>query len=179
MRETRPRRSWQNCLAWLRPIRRLAVWRCACATLKRSGFPFWDDTQVCFRPVEWGDMAILLRSPAGKSESYAKEFSRLNIPLLVERSGFYQAIEVSDLLSLLKILDNPLQDLPLLAVLHSPLVGLTVNELATIRLAGRGPFWTTLLKWVERTEESGGDKGQTARKVRGFFDQYSQWRRLA
>src|SRR6266481_3335045 len=137
-------------------------------------------------------MAILLLSPTGKSESYAKEFSRLNIPLLVERSGFYEAMEISDLLSLLKILDNPLQDLPLLAVLHSPLVGLTVNELATIRLAGKGSFWATLVKWVERTAdrgqrteeaeertESGGDMEQTARKVKGFLGQVSQWRRLA
>lgn len=158
--------------------------------LKAQRYPIWDDAQGCFRPVEWGDMAILLRSPAGKSESYAKEFSRLNIPLLVERSGFYQATEISDLLSLLKILDNPLQDLPLLAVLHSPLVGLTVNELATIRLAGRGSFWATLVKWREmrgKTEDGGwrpvaggsGDLAETGRKVDGFLAQFSQWRRLA
>jgi len=58
----------------------------------------------------------------GKAESYAKEFSRLNVPLVVARGGFYSSLEISDLLSLLKVLDNPLQDLPLLAVLHSPLV---------------------------------------------------------
>src|SRR5213079_1276406 len=79
--------------------------------------------------------------------SYAKEFSRLKVPLLVHRGGFYDSIEISDLISLLQVLDNPLQDLPVLAVLHSPLAGLTVNELATIRLAGKGPFWTALVRW--------------------------------
>src|SRR5439155_19902553 len=55
----------------------------------------------------------------------------------------------SDLLSLLQLLDNPLQDLPVLAVLHSPLVGLTLDELAAIRLTGKGPFWTVLVRWDE------------------------------
>src|SRR6266403_2290781 len=92
-------------------------------------------------------MAILLRSPANKAESYAKEFSRLKVPLLVQRSGFYESIEISDLINLFHVLDNPLQDVPVLAVLHSPLAGLTVNELATIRLAAKGPFWTALVLW--------------------------------
>ena len=113
--------------------------------LKAGGYPVWDEQAGQFRPVDWGDMAVLLRSPANKSESYAKEFSRLNIPLQVSRPGFYESVEISDLLSLLQLLDNPLQDLPVLAVLHSPLVGLTLNELATIRLAAKAPFWTALV----------------------------------
>ena len=55
-----------------------------------------------------------------------------------------------DLLSLLQLLDNPLQDLPVLAVLRSPLVGLTLNELATIRLTAKGHFWTALVEWEEK-----------------------------
>ena len=100
--------------------------------------------------MEWSDAAILLRSPSAKSESYAKEFSKLGVPLRVERGGFYESLEVSDLLCLLQVLDNPLQDLPVLAVLHSPLAGLTVNELATIRLVAKGPFWTALVLWADR-----------------------------
>jgi ATP-dependent exoDNAse (exonuclease V) beta subunit len=49
--------------------------------------------------MAWKDVAVLLRSPANKAESYAKEFSRLGIPLIVARAGFYQSLEVSDLLS--------------------------------------------------------------------------------
>src|SRR5436190_925729 len=110
--------------------------------LKARQHRVWDEATSCFRPLEWSDVAILLRSPANKSESYAKEFSRLQVPLQVARGGFYQSLEISDLLGLLQVLDNPLQDLPLLAVLHSPLVGLTLDELATIRLTVKGPFWT-------------------------------------
>ena len=88
--------------------------------VKAQALPVWDDAQQQFRPVDWRDMAVLLRSPANKAEAYAKEFSRLRIPLQVTRGGFYQSSEISDLLALLQLLDNPLQDLPTLAVLHSP-----------------------------------------------------------
>jgi ATP-dependent exoDNAse (exonuclease V) beta subunit len=71
------------------------------------------------------------------------------VPLLVERSGFFEALEVADLLNLLRLLDNPLQDVPLLAVLRSPLVGLSLDELATIRLAANGHFWTALVRLAE------------------------------
>jgi len=118
--------------------------------LKEQQYPVWDEHAQAFRSVAWRDMAILLRSPSNKAESYAKEFSRLNLPLEVARGGFYQSPEVLDMLSLLQILDNPLQDVPVLALLHSPLVGLSANELARIRLAAsHGHFWIALTKWKE------------------------------
>jgi ATP-dependent helicase/nuclease subunit A len=120
-------------------------------------------------------MAILLRSPSNKAESYAKEFARLNVPLLVERGGFYESLEILDLLSLFQLLDNPLQDLPAIAVLHSPLVGLTLNELATIRLAAKGPFWTALARWAESPKS----EASTGHKVATFLDRFARWRRLA
>jgi ATP-dependent helicase/nuclease subunit A len=149
--------------------------------LKSAALPIWDESAAGFRPVEWSDMAVLLRAPANKAESYAKEFSRLNVPLRIERGGFYQSLEVTDLLSLLQMLDNPLQDLPVLAVLHSPLVGLTVNELAAIRLAERqAHFWSALVKWEEaRRHEQEADSIGTRQKVAAFLERFARWRRLA
>ncbi len=152
--------------------------------LKASQHPIWDEAAAKFRPVDWGDMAILLRSPAKKAESYAKEFSRLNVPLEVARSGFYRSLEITDLLSLLQLLDNPLQDLPVLAVLHSPLVGLSLDELAAIRLtAPRGHYWTALIKWHESralaTAPPAPEEEPTRRKVAHFLDCFGRWRRLA
>ena len=90
-------------------------------------------------------MAVLLRSPRGKAEIYAKEFERAGVPLAVARGGFYESAEILDLLSLLQLLDNPLQDVPCIAVLRSPLVGLSLDELAEIRLAAKDKhFWTAL-----------------------------------
>jgi ATP-dependent helicase/nuclease subunit A len=146
--------------------------------LKTRGHQVWDDATKQFRAAEWRDMAILLRSPSGKAESYAKEFARLDLPLQVERGGFYESMEILDLVSLLQLLDNPLQDLPAIAVLHSPLVGLTLNELAEVRLAARGHFWRALLAWHER-ESAKTDGISTIAKVSEFLGQFNRWRRLA
>lgn len=149
--------------------------------LKRDAHQVWDETSGQVRPMVWSDVAILLRAPARKAESYAKEFARLNLPLQVARGGFYQSLEISDLLNLLRLLDNPLQDLPVLAVLRSPLVGLSVNDLARIRLAlPRGHFWNALLKWAE-TQQPQRVKPETepTAKVASLLERFARWRRAA
>ena len=86
-----------------------------------------------------------------------REFTRLGIPLTVARGGFYESMEITDLLSLLQLLDNPLQDLPALAVLHSPLVGMSLDELAAIRLLlPKGHCWTALQRFHETSHEHPG-----------------------
>ena len=109
--------------------------------LEAGKHEIWDAEKKRFRPVEWRDMAVLLRAPAGKAEIYAKEFQRAGVPLVVERGGFYDSSEIMDLLSLLQLLDNPLQDVPAIAVLRSPLVGLSLDELAQIRLAAKAAIF--------------------------------------
>ena len=124
------------------------------------------------RSAEWADMVILLRAPRNKVEAYVKEFARLGIPLEAARGGFYEALEVRDLLSLLQILDNPSQDVPLLCVLRSPLVGLTADELASIRLAQRpGHFWTAFLRWTQANPDH--------ERAANFLKRFRSWRRLS
>jgi len=161
--------------------------------LRQAGHAIWDERAGAFRPVDWRDMAVLLRSPSSKAESYAKEFSKVGAPLQVQRRGFYQSAEILDLLSLLQLLDNPLQDVPALAALRSPLVGLTLDELARLRLAGRGAFWTALIRWHETETLKSRKAGpaarpgqlelplasETFRKVSRFLERYAHWRRLA
>jgi ATP-dependent helicase/nuclease subunit A len=128
------------------------------------------------REAQWSDMVVLLRSPRHKVEAYVKEFGRLGIPLAATRGGFYESLEVRDLLGLLQVLDNPLQDLPLLGVLRSPLIGLTADELALIRIGREhGRFWTALEQWHKTTEI------RTAHydKVDEFLRRFADWRRLS
>ena len=126
------------------------------------------------RPVGWGDLAVLLRSPSAKAEIYAREFARQNIPLQVAQSDFFDALEITDLLGVLLLLDNPLQDVPLLAVLHSPLVGLTAGDLAEIRLALRGGyFWTALNRFHET-----GHTSAAWPAVDQFLERFARWRRM-
>ena len=135
----------------------------------------WDEKENRLRPADWRDMAVLLRSPKDKAEVFAKEFGRLGIPLAASRGGFYEAIEASDWINLLRLLDNPFQDLPLLAVLRSPLAGFAVDELAAIRLASRsGPLWTALRAFPQTTTA-----GPTRDKALRFLDRHRRWRQMA
>ena len=127
------------------------------------------------RAVEWGDMAVLLRSPSGKAESFAREFARTGVPLQVARSGFYESAEVEDLLSLLKLLDNPLQDLPALAVLNRRWWGCRWTSWPLMRLAQmEGPVWAALQQYHEQSRDDSGWA-----KADRFLKSFAGWRRMA
>jgi ATP-dependent helicase/nuclease subunit A len=144
--------------------------------LKNSQHEIWDDETKEFRAVDWRDMAILLRAPSGKAEIFAKQFERAGIPLVVERGGFYDGSEILDLLSLLQLLDNPLQDVPCIAVLRSPLVGCPLNELAEIRLAAGGHFWFAL---NQSQSPKSKVQSETREKTGKFLERFHRWRKLA
>ena len=145
--------------------------------LEAGKHEIWDVDEKGFRPAEWRDMAVLLRAPSGKAEIYAKEFQRAGVPLVVERGGFYDSSEIMDLLGLLQLLDNPLQDVPAIAVLRSPLVGLSLDELAQIRLTAKDVhFWTAL----NRTQNAEcGMRTEALQKIKGFLERFRRWRQLA
>jgi len=140
--------------------------------VKASGNLVFDRDTKEIRPVDWRDMVVLLRAPANKAEGYAKQFERAGVPLNVARGGFYETSEVADILNLLILLDNPLQDVPLLAVLRSPLVALSLDELATIRLATKGHFWTALVR--SQAHAQGANS-----RVSKFLGRFSRWRTLS
>jgi ATP-dependent helicase/nuclease subunit A len=136
----------------------------------------WDDEQKTFRALEWRDVAILLRSPRGKAEIFAQEFARAEIPLIVARGGFFDSSEILDLLSLLELLDNPLQDVPCISVLRSPLVGLSLDELAEIRLRARGHFWFAL---NEIQNSKFKIQNELRAKIEKFLSRFVRWRKIA
>jgi ATP-dependent helicase/nuclease subunit A len=152
--------------------------------LREGGHEIWDESEKRMRPVDWRDMVVLLRSPGPRVETFAKEFSRAGVPLAAARAGFYSAVEILDLLHLLKLLDNPLQDLPLAAVLRSPLVGLSIDELAAVRIAGNGERHSTFFAAASRMLKIDAQKSGPAAfvsaqaKLRAFFDQFGRWRAL-
>jgi ATP-dependent helicase/nuclease subunit A len=142
--------------------------------LKNSRHQIWDEDH--FRAVKWSDFAVLLRSPSGKAEIFAKQFERTGVPLLVERGGFYDSSEISDLLSLLQLADNPLQDVPCIAVLRSPLVGCSLDELAQIRLAGSSHFWFAL---NHAALPKSNVPDETRARLAKFLERFLRWRKLA
>ena len=87
------------------------------------------------RPLKYSDIVILMRSMTWSTD-LVEEFKAAGIPLYAESSkGYFDSLEVMIMLNVLKVVDNPYQDIPLASVLRAPFVGLTENELAKIRLA--------------------------------------------
>lgn len=112
--------------------------------LLQSGFPVSDGAGGT-RPVRLDDIAILLRSPGPVRRYYTQALEEQGVGWSAEEGGdLFAASEVSVALSWLQIIDNPQQDIPLLAVLRSPLVGMTGDRLAEIRGLAEGTFYTAL-----------------------------------
>ena len=96
----------------------------------------WDRETGAFRSVRYGDIVILLRSLTGWGDVYARVLNAAGIPAHTEsRTGYFTTIEIQTLLNLLRIVDNPRQDIPLAAVLKSMIGGFTDVELAKIKSA--------------------------------------------
>ena len=87
------------------------------------------------RPLRYSDIVILLRSLKDYGTDFVQVLQGAGIPAYVESStGYFSALEVQTVLAMLRILDNPYQDIPMAAVLRSPLVGLDEEEMAQIRV---------------------------------------------
>lgn len=130
------------------------------------------------RPMEYRDIVILMRSMTWSGE-IAEEFKLAGVPIYAELSrGYFDALEVMIMLNTLRVIDNPYQDIPLASVLRSPFIGMTENELAQIRLAGKNePFFEALKRFV-RTGGA-GMASDTQEKLQRFFIQFEEWRNLA
>jgi len=87
------------------------------------------------RSVNYGDIVILLRTMSGWSEAFLEVFAEQGIPAYADTSaGYFKTFEIRKTLDFLRILDNPKQDIPFAAVLHSPIGGFNAEELAKLRI---------------------------------------------
>ena len=114
-----------------------------------------DKATGALRPVRNSDIVILFRSLAGWGNEFAEVLEDCGIPAHVSTStGYFSAVEVQTVLSFLKILDNPYQDIPMAAVLKSAIVGLDNEELAEISMTeGANSFAEAAMKQMEVATE--------------------------
>jgi helicase-exonuclease AddAB, AddA subunit, Firmicutes type len=121
-------------------------------------FQIYDQVIKDFRPIRYSDIVILMRSYAAVAPVYVEEFQNAGIPVYAETTtGYFGASEVETMLSLLKTIDNPRLDIPLAAVLRSPLVGLNGSELGKLRMVlPKGDFYEalTLAVWAGNADEA-------------------------
>lgn len=127
-----------------------------------------------FRKVQYKDIVILTRSLKGWTDVFTKVLNREGIPTYTGSSeGYFETLEIETVLNYLRVLDNPNQDIPLAAVLASPIVGLNGEELAQIRSFDKDSFFFRCVReyFLE------GPEGNIKEKLKACFRQIEYFRR--
>ena len=149
----------------------------------------YDKKTQQMRPVKYGDIVLLERTK-NINNTLMEQFNELEVPLTVhDVESYFQATEVRVMMALLKIIDNPKQDIPLVAVLRSPIVGLSNKELAFIRLQNRRADFYTALTTCQSNFESHHLQQSSAlnsdqltrlqQKLTTFIEQLTEFRQVA
>lgn len=128
-----------------------------------------------YRPAKYSDFTILLRTMSGWAETFKKILNSCGIPASVTtKTGYFSAQEVTTVLDYLKILDNPMQDIPLAAALHGLPDGFSFQELAEIKVLGMENEKTGFYEALLLGEKLSSPLGE---KIRRFFAVYRELRR--
>ena len=133
------------------------------------------DKKQGYRKIRPKDIVILLRATSNLSPIYEKELSDLELPVFSDTSGTYlDTVEIQTILSVLKIIDNPLQDIPLVVVLRSSICNFTDNDLITIRLTDRNcNFYEALIKTRIIFD------GDLKDKIESFLEKLEKWKSIS
>lgn len=143
---------------------KLAVEKIRQLTDPETGLMIWDKEKEAYRRARYGDVVILLRSISGWAEAFVNGLMNEGIPAYAQsQSGYFDTTEIETMLSLLAVIDNPIQDIPLAAVMRSPILGMTDTELAWMTavykrhakkdqdrgIYGAWQFWMAERPWEE------------------------------
>ena len=130
------------------------------------------DKKMGYRDVTYKDIVILLRSTSKLAPIYEKELVNNDIPVFSDSSNEYlDTIEIQTIISLLKILDNPIDDISLVSVLRSEIGTFDDNEIVEIRLCNRdGNFYDSLLVAKDELTD------ELKEKINNFLNKLNKWR---
>ena len=138
-----------------------------------SKYQVYDRKKENFRDITYKDIAILLRSTKDKASIYEQELIKLDMPVFSDSNQEYlDSIEIQTIMSLLKIIDNPMQDIPLVTVLRSNIGKFTDNELVEIRLSDKYDNFYNCMQKAKVDVNS-----QLKEKIEHFLNQIETWRK--
>lgn len=145
--------------------------------------PIYDRDKKCIRPMTYGDITLLTPTRSNNL-IITDELRRLGIPVVVnDAQNYFKTTEIQIMMALLQVIDNPYQDIPLAAVLRSPIVGLDENELALLRINQRtGDYYQAVRHFQQQMAVGGPASDMQQRvyqKVGHFLEQLDKFRDIA
>lgn len=129
-----------------------------------------------YRNVRYSDIVVLLRTTSGWSDIFLETFKGMQIPAYSDTTtGYFETLEIQTMMNLLKIIDNPRQDIPLVSVLRSPFVGLKGEDLVKIRTVFQGEMYEAVIHYIDGCLE----EDELGHKLAIFLDDLNYFRKVA
>ena len=140
--------------------------------LIESNFQVYDIKQKQYRNIKYKDIVILLRATSNVAPIYEKTLAEAEIPVYSDSSSEYlESTEIQTIMATLKIINNPMQDIPFVTVLRSMIGGFTDNELVEIRLVDRHcNFYGCMQKAILQVDSN------LRKKIENFLGKIEKWR---
>ena len=137
-------------------------------------FKVFDKDTKEYRDIRYKDIVILLRATKNWAEVFLDQLGSEGIPIYADTgSGYFESIEIRTIMALLKIIDNPLQDIPMLSILRSPIMGFTDEELTELRIINKESYYYEIIKDVaEDKYETNNELKEKCLKVINDLDRW-------
>lgn len=151
------------------------------STKGENTFKVLDKETGLYRQVKYKDIVILLRATKNWCETLLDELGAEGIPAYADTgSGYFESIEIRTIISLLKVIDNPMQDVPMIALLRSPIMGFSAEELSDLRLSKKENYFYENIKYISEgiyeSQEVSYSK-ELINKCKYLIECIDRWRR--
>jgi ATP-dependent helicase/nuclease subunit A len=166
--------------------------------INNENLKIYDKNINEYRAISYKDIVILMRATSGWAPTFVEELNNAGIPAFADTStGYFDTIEIKTIMCLLQIIDNPIQDIPLISVLRSPIESFSPEELIDIRLVNRDISFYEALREIYTASQDKPDGGKQNSveenekkkcnlshiseklryKVSNFLDNLDKWRK--
>ncbi len=148
-----------------------------------ESFKVYDKNTGSYRAARYKDIVILLRATSNWAPTFVEELLNCGIPVFADTArGYFDTIEIKTIMSLLQIIDNPIQDIPILAVLRSPIESFSAEEIIDIRMVDKDIPFYDILKIIANSAENEDNRlihinEQLKQKVCSFLEKIYRWRK--
>ncbi len=145
-----------------------------CRKIKEMlGKTYYDSKEGCIKKVGYNDIVVLKRSYRSEAQAYQRVFISEGIPAYIEgNDGYFESVEISVFVNLLRVILNMRQDIPLLSVLYSSIFDFSAEEFAIIRISEKkGLFADAFINYCES-----GEASELKEKCRKAFEKLRRWK---